>query len=138
MSSFQKIRNSRLMRNLTKSFRKDIKFVQAVIQFIRDVAHDPRIPERDKTVLLAMVALIVSPFDLIPDWIPVFGMLDDIVILALILDYLFNVLEADILLSHYPWGMKSFARLRRAARAVALITPAVLKEKIWKYKAPVA
>lgn len=125
-----------LVKNLAKTFRKDINFVKVVIQFIRDVANDPRIPERDKTVVLALVALIVSPFDLIPDWIPVIGMLDDVVLLALILDYFFNVLNAEILLSHYPWGMKSFARLRGTARLIAMITPSKIKNKIWKYQPP--
>jgi len=125
------------VKNLAKTFRKDINFIKAVIQFIRDVANDPRVPERDKAVVLALVALILSPIDLIPDWIPVLGMLDDVVLLAVILDYFFNVLEADILLSHYPWGMKSFSRLRSTARLVAFLTPSKIKNKIWKYQPPV-
>ena len=67
------------------------------------MAKDERIPDRDKALLVALVALVISPSDLIPDWIPLFGMLDDIVIIAIVLDYLFNRLDQDILLSHYPW-----------------------------------
>lgn len=111
-----------------------IKFGKDVLQFLKDVANDERIPSQDKKVLLALIALIVSPFDIIPDWIPVLGQLDDLVLAALILDYFFNKLDSEILLSHYPWGMKSFARLRRYARMVAWVTPAVLKDKIWKYE----
>lgn len=113
-----------------------MNFLKQLIQFIKDVAGDPRIPKRDKTVLLALVAFLVSPLDLIPDWIPILGVLDDFIVVALILDYFFNVLDQDILLSHYPWGMKSFVRLRRGARAVSLITPKLLKDKMWKYQPP--
>ena len=112
-----------------------IEFFKSLTQFIREVANDERIPSQDKKVLLGLMALLVSPVDLIPDWIPVFGQLDDIVIVALILDYLFNVLDQDILLSHYPWGMKSFTNLRRTSRMIAVITPAFIKNKLWAFQA---
>ena len=111
-----------------------MRFFKDLHEFIRNVANDERIPARDKKLLLAFVALIISPVDLIPDWIPVIGLLDDLIILALVLDYLFNILDNEILLSHYPWGMKSFAAIRRTARLLALLTPGFIKSKIWKYE----
>lgn len=114
-----------------------IQFGKNVLQFLKDVANDERIPPQDKTVLLALIALVISPFDIIPDWIPVLGQLDDLVIIALILDYFFNKLDSEILLTHYPWGMKSFAALRRYARFVAIVTPSVLKNRIWSYQGSV-
>lgn len=88
-----------------------MKTLKQLIEFIKNVAKDERIPERDKTILLALLALIISPIDFIPDWIPIFGVLDDFVMIALVLDYFFNHIDQVILLSHYPWGMKSFARI---------------------------
>ncbi|MES2855032.1 MAG: hypothetical protein V4692_04165 [Bdellovibrionota bacterium] len=46
-----------------------MEFFKQLIQFIRNVANDERIPPRDKKILLGLVALIVSPIDFIPDWI---------------------------------------------------------------------
>lgn len=112
-----------------------MEFFKKLTGFIRAVAADERIPGRDKKILLGMLALVVSPVDLIPDWIPVFGLLDDIILIALMLDYLFNVLDDQILLSHYPWGMKSFASVRRGARVVTALTPRFIRDKIWKYEA---
>lgn len=109
-------------------------FLKDLIGFVKNVANDPRIPDRDKTVILAMLALVISPFDLIPDWIPILGVLDDLVLISLILDYFFNVLDQNILLSHFPWGMKSFARTRRIARLVSLFTPKFIKNRIWKFQ----
>ena len=111
-----------------------VKWIKELIQFIKDVAEDERIPERDKRVVLALVALVISPIDIIPDWIPIFGVLDDIVILAIVLDYFFNHLDQEILLSHYPWGMKSYTRIRQMAQMIALLTPPFIKERIWRYK----
>lgn len=109
------------------------KFFNELTDFLKNTANDERIPERDKKVLLAMIALIISPIDFIPDWIPVIGLLDDFILFALILDYFFSVLDQSILLSHYPWGMKSFARLKRIARFTSMFVPNFIKDNIWKY-----
>jgi uncharacterized membrane protein YkvA (DUF1232 family) len=110
------------------------KFFKKSQVFLTDVAHDPKIPERDKKVILAMVALIISPIDIIPDWIPIIGMLDDAIILALVLDYFFDVLDSRVLLRHFPWGMKSFSRIKRMARVTSFLVPSIVKHNIWKYK----
>lgn len=112
-----------------------MEFFKKLIQFIRAVAEDERIPARDKKVVLGMLALVLSPVDLIPDWIPIFGVLDDVVIIAIVLDYFFNILDNEILLSHYPWGMKSFVTVRNIARVIARLTPATIKNRLWKYEA---
>jgi uncharacterized membrane protein YkvA (DUF1232 family) len=111
-----------------------MKALRDGLDFVKNVANDERIPAADKKILLLMVALLISPFDIIPDWIPVIGLLDDLVILAIVLDYIFNHLDQEILLSHYPWGMKSFVRSRRVARFVATIAPAWIKRRVWSYK----
>jgi len=111
-----------------------MKTIKELIAFIKAVSTDERIPERDKRVLLTLLALVASPVDIIPDWIPLFGVLDDIVIVAIVLDYLFNHLDQEILLSHYPWGMKSYLRIRRVARSIAVLTPGFVKNRIWKFK----
>lgn len=108
--------------------------LKKIIQFLKDVANDERIPPRDKTVLLALIALVVSPIDLIPDWIPLFGQIDDLIVIGIILDYFFNKLDDKILLSHYPFGMKSFVALRRYSRMVTWVTPKYLKDRIWAYE----
>lgn len=110
-----------------------MKFFIQLKEFLKNTANDERIPARDKKVLLALIALIISPFDLIPDWIPFFGILDDIVILSIILDYFFSVLDSNVLLSHFPWNMKSYARIRSFARVMQIFVPKFLKRKLWTY-----
>jgi len=110
-------------------------FAGDLTRFVQNVAHDERIPARDKKVLLALVALIISPVDFIPDWIPIIGWMDDLVLLAIVLDYFFNLLDQNILLSHYPWGMKSYIWIRRWARLITGLTPQFVKKYVWKYEA---
>lgn len=109
-------------------------FINQIIDFVKNVANDPRIPARDKTVILALLAMVISPIDIIPDWIPIIGWLDDLVIMAIVLDYFFNLLDQNILLSHYPWGMKSYIWMRRMARMITALTPGPIKKYIWKYQ----
>lgn len=111
-----------------------MKFLKDGVTFIQNVTHDPRIPETDKKILLVLLALIVSPIDIIPDWIPVLGQIDDVIILGIILDYFFNHLDQEILLSHYPWGMTSFIRMRKVARVITFFAPSWVKDRIWKFK----
>lgn len=111
-----------------------MKFFKDLADFIKNVAQDARIPESDKKIILILLALIISPIDLIPDWIPILGQLDDIVMLSVVLDYFFNHLDSQILLSHYPWGMKSFARVRRMARFITFLTPKWIKQRIWQFR----
>jgi uncharacterized membrane protein YkvA (DUF1232 family) len=110
-----------------------MKFFRDVRDFLVNTAKDTRIPDRDKKILLAMIALLLSPIDLIPDWIPVFGLLDDMIILSIVLDYFFTVLDREVLLSHWPWGMKSFVQLKSVTHITQYFVPRFVKKRLWSY-----
>lgn len=109
------------------------KFFKQLKEFLINTSQDSRIPSRDKKIVMALVALILSPIDLIPDWIPFFGLIDDVIILAIVLDYFFETLDQAIILSHYPWNMKSYARAKRLARSTSALVPGFIKNNIWSY-----
>ena len=46
------------------------------------LVRDARVPLATKSVLVGIVAYVLSPFDLIPDWFPIVGGLDDLAALA--------------------------------------------------------
>lgn len=123
---FTLIKNSFILDHM-KTFFKELK------DFVVNTANDERIPERDKKVILAMLALILSPVDFIPDWIPFFGVIDDFILLALVLDYFFSTLDQSIILSHFPWDMKSYSRIRRMVGMTSAMVPGFIKNNLWKY-----
>ena len=45
---------------------------------------DPRVPRRAKVTLALVIPYLVMPFDLIPDFIPVIGQLDDALLVAVV------------------------------------------------------
>jgi uncharacterized membrane protein YkvA (DUF1232 family) len=68
-----------------------------VILLVKDLAGDPRVPRRDKIVAGVAAAYLVSPFDLIPDAIPVLGQADDLVVAVLTVRRLLRVAGYDVI-----------------------------------------
>jgi uncharacterized membrane protein YkvA (DUF1232 family) len=60
-------------------------FIPDCIVLVSCMAREPRVPRRRKLLLLGLVAYLALPFDLVPDFIPVAGQLDDVIIVALVL-----------------------------------------------------
>jgi len=55
------------------------------VRYFRCIAFDARTPRLSKFLILAALAYLASPIDLIPDFIPILGQLDDIVIVPAII-----------------------------------------------------
>ena len=60
-------------------------FIPDCIVLVTRLARDPRVPLRRKLLLLGLVGYLALPFDLVPDFIPIAGQLDDAIIVALVL-----------------------------------------------------
>src|SRR5436305_15320317 len=60
-------------------------FIPDCIALVTRLARDPRVPRRRKLLLFALVAYLALPFDLVPDFIPVAGQVDDATSAALVL-----------------------------------------------------
>lgn len=71
--------------------------IKKEIDVLKYVARHPRLPLRCKLFAGFLVAYALSPIDLIPDFIPVLGQLDDLVILPIGLWILYKMVPADIM-----------------------------------------
>ena len=60
-------------------------FIPDCIVLVTRLTRDPRVPRRRKLLLFALVGYLALPIDLVPDFIPVAGQLDDAIIVALVL-----------------------------------------------------
>ncbi|MEW6749637.1 MAG: YkvA family protein [Candidatus Latescibacterota bacterium] len=65
------------LRRLGRRFRSELTFY-------RLVAGHPRTPWLARALLLAAIAYAFMPFDLVPDWIPVLGHVDDVLVVPLL------------------------------------------------------
>jgi uncharacterized membrane protein YkvA (DUF1232 family) len=79
---------------------------------------DPRVPRRTKLVVGAAVAYIASPIDLIPDFIPVVGLADDLLVLTFAVHHMVEVAGEDVVLEHWD-GSRDLLELVRSVLDVA-------------------
>ncbi len=84
-----------------------------VILFTR-LARDRRMPRRHKWLLLALVGYLSLPFDLIPDFIPVAGQLDDAILVAFVLRRVVRH-DRELVRELWPGPAASLALLLRLA-----------------------
>jgi uncharacterized membrane protein YkvA (DUF1232 family) len=90
-------------------------FIPDCIVLLTRLARDPRVPRRRKLVLLALVGYLALPFDLVPDFIPVAGQLDDAIIVALVLRSLVRNSGADPIRELWPGPQQSLDLILRLA-----------------------
>jgi len=87
---------------------------------------DPRVPWYAKAVAVCVVGYALSPIDLIPDFIPVFGLLDDLVLVPLGIMLVVRIIPADILAEHRAAAASVTGLPASRAAAVAIVAVWVL------------
>ena len=91
------------------------RFIPDCLVLLRRLIGDDRVPRRRKLVLLALVAYLSVPIDLVPDFIPVVGQLDDVLVAALALRYALRSGGPDLLRQHWPGPERSLQAVMRFA-----------------------
>ena len=86
-------------------------------------AHDPRTPWHAKALALAVAAYAFSPIDLIPDFVPVLGYLDDLILVPAGLWLVLRMIPPQVLAEHR--AAAEAAADRPVSRAAAVIVIAV-------------
>ena len=106
-----------------------------LVRLLGRLVRDPRVPRRTKIVLGAALAYVVSPVDLVPDFIPGAGVADDILLLAFAVNHLVQVAGEDVVLEHWD-GPRDLLELVRAVLDVASdMVPARLRRLIGRLSA---
>jgi uncharacterized membrane protein YkvA (DUF1232 family) len=90
-------------------------FIPDCIVLVTRLAHDPRVPRRRKILLLALIGYLALPFDLVPDFIPVAGQLDDAIIVALVLRSLVRSGGEEVIRELWPGPEQSLGLILRLA-----------------------
>jgi uncharacterized membrane protein YkvA (DUF1232 family) len=91
-----------------------VAVIPDVIRLVRDLLRDPAVPWPARAALLGLIAWILSPIDLIPEFIPVLGPLDDVVVAVLVLRFVRRRVGDDALRTRWrgtPTGWTLLSRL---------------------------
>ncbi|HWJ80866.1 MAG TPA: DUF1232 domain-containing protein [Nocardioides sp.] len=93
------------------------EFLPACVTTARRLRKHPDVPRRAKVALLVAIVWVVSPIDLLPEFLPVIGPLDDVVAVVLLLRYAARSVPRAVLLEAWPTDPALLERLLGAERA---------------------
>lgn len=101
-----------LARRLPPGLARDLAaFIPDCLTTVRRLRKDPRVPRRAKIAVLVAGVWVASPIDLIPEFLPVIGPLDDVVVVALALRYAARQVPSDVLLAAWPGDPRLIRRI---------------------------
>jgi uncharacterized membrane protein YkvA (DUF1232 family) len=101
-----------LARRLPPGLLRDlVEFLPACVTTARLLRKDARVPRRARTALGIAVVWVLSPIDLIPEFLPVIGPLDDVVVVVLALRYAARAVPYDVLERAWPAQPRLLLRL---------------------------
>ena len=89
-----------------------------LLKLLARLVRDPRVPRRSKMVVGAALAYVLSPLDLLPEFIPVVGFADDALLVAFALNHLVNVAGEEVVLEHWD-GPRDLLEMIRSVLDVA-------------------
>ena len=100
----------------TVAARELALLVPNLVLLFKDLLRDPAVPRGPKVALAIGVVWLVSPIDLLPEFLPVLGPLDDAVVAALVLRYLVKHAGVDVVRAHWRGEPATLEVILRAAR----------------------
>jgi uncharacterized membrane protein YkvA (DUF1232 family) len=97
--------------------RELISLLPNLLHLLRGLLGDERVPRSSKALLVLGVMWLASPIDLIPEFLPGIGALDDAVVAGLVLRHLVRRAGPDVVRDHWRGDPRTLSVLLRAARA---------------------
>jgi uncharacterized membrane protein YkvA (DUF1232 family) len=92
-----------------------VRLVPDCVVLFKRLLTDPRVDWWRKAVLVVVIAYVVSPIDLVPDFIPIAGQLDDAILVVLAIRVLLRGPGPRLLSEHWPGPARSLEFIRRLA-----------------------
>lgn len=92
-----------------------LRLLPDVVRLLRRLAADASLPRGVRVRLWLLLAYLLSPIDLIPDFVPVLGYADDAILVAVVLRSVTRRAGADALARHWPGTDAGLAVVRRLA-----------------------
>lgn len=101
-----------LARRLPPGAAKDLATVlPACATTARNLRRDPRVPRRAKVAVVIALLWVISPIDLIPEFLPIIGPLDDVIVVALAFRYAARRVPREVLFDAWPAEARILQRL---------------------------
>lgn len=96
-----------------KKLKEKVRLLKAEIQVLTIAYSDPRTPWTAKFLIGLTVGYLLSPFDLIPDFIPILGILDDLVLVPLLITASIKLIPQIVMLEAREEAAKNPKRMKK-------------------------
>lgn len=83
---------------MLKKLKEQVKLLKAELSVLLVAYKDPRTPIFPKLIIGFTIGYMLSPIDLIPDFIPVLGLLDDLILVPLLIKLSIRLIPAEVVL----------------------------------------
>ncbi|CAN5256769.1 hypothetical protein BH10ACI1_BH10ACI1_22250 [soil metagenome] len=103
-----------------------LMFLPNMFKLLVRLIKDSRVPLAEKALFGAAIVYVIMPFDLIPDFFPFIGQVDDIYLVALTLLRLVNRTDENVVREHWSGG----GDIIKITDSIANLAPALLPKRI--------
>jgi len=105
-------------------------FLPRMVQLLYRLARDPNVPKEAKAALGFTVFYLLSPFDIIPDFIPILGYLDDLYVIALGVSLVMELAGEDKVREHWSGSKDVVEVINTVNKVIWRVLPAAIVKKI--------
>lgn len=113
-----------------------LRALPTILRAVVGIAADPDLPRAGKIALGAAALYLASPIDLVPDFIPLLGFVDDLLLAAVLLDGILNFADRALVLRYWPGTPASLEKVARVAHLLSVWVPARVKERLFSPRRP--
>jgi uncharacterized membrane protein YkvA (DUF1232 family) len=115
-----------------KYIKQFITFIPDLLKLLKRLYKDVRVPEKYKWLFPVVIIYVISPLDIIPDWIPVLGQSDDLVLVILFLDKLMADVPKKVFRQHWDGEVDLFEFIDEIKSNISKFIPTKVFNKIKK------
>ena len=90
-----------------------VTLIPRLAKFLWHLVKDPRVPWTVKASLAGLAVYLASPIDIIPDWIPGAGYLDDVLLVGFVVSFVLARVPPEVVREHWGEDVEVLERFRR-------------------------
>jgi uncharacterized membrane protein YkvA (DUF1232 family) len=114
-------------KKMINKMRGLLLFIPQLVMLLVRLLKDPRISSSDKAILAGTIIYVIAPIDIIPDFIPFIGQVDDSYLLAISTLRLLNRADRNVVLELWRGEVDIKELVTNIARAAEFFLPRRLK-----------
>ncbi len=110
--------------------KEAVMLIPNYLKLIYRLIKDSRVMATEKAMLVATAVYVVSPLDFLPDVIPFIGQIDDILLVALILQRFMNSIDRHVLYEHWDGNVDLLSSIEQVLSYARFFLPSGVYNKI--------